>query len=178
MMRRNRTLQRSFDRWLGDELAGRDARAERGLRRVFARLPMPAPSAEFADRVLARCGLTPAPKDLAGLRVRAAVVLASAGTLVAVLYLPSLLNALWLGIQAWNPLELAAAVMLSATQRLAEGVSFWRVLTNVVALIADALSSPAALATLAAACALSAAAIRLLQGLLVSERSAGYANLH
>ena len=105
------------------------------------------------------------------------MVLTAIGTAVAVVYLPSLLAAVWLGIRAGDPLELAAAVLLGTTQRLVEGISFWRVLTNVVDLIAAGLSAPVGLAFLAGACALSAAAFRLLQGLLVSERSAGYANL-
>ena len=126
-----------------------------------------------------RCGLAvrAAPRDLKGFRTRAAVGLAVIGTAVAVLYLPSLLAALWVGIRASSPLELASAVFLGATQRLVEGVSIWRALTNVVELIASALSAPGALAVLGGACVLSAAAFKLLQGLLVSERSTGYANL-
>ena len=50
-------LGRAYRRWLAAEELGRDARAERALRGLFAALPMPFPTAGFADRVLAAAGL-------------------------------------------------------------------------------------------------------------------------
>ena len=94
---------------------------------------------------------------------------------VAVVYLPSLLAAVWVGIQAWNPLEVASALLLGATQRLVEGVTLWRVLTQIGELLARILESPKVLVILVGACLLSAGAFRLLQGLIVPERSRGHA---
>ncbi len=178
MMATHRKLRNAVGRWLSEERAGAEERAERGLRRVFTRLPMPEPSAGFAARVLARYGLTPACEtagDLTGYRARAALLLAGLGMAVAVVYLPSLLAAVWVGIQAWNPLEVASALLLGATQRLVEGVTLWRALTQIGELLARILESPRVLALLVGACLLSAGAFRLLQGLIVPERSRGHA---
>ena len=178
-MLRNRRLRRLFDRWLRAELSGRDARADSALRRFFSRLESPSPSPGFAAQVLARCGLRVAPRstDLTGFRARAAVAVACLGTALAFVYLPSLVAAIWVGVKAGRPVELAGALLVGLSQRLIEGVSTWRALVDVAELVTAAFSAPQVLAVLAGACLLSAGAFRLLQGLLVPARSTNYANL-
>ena len=87
--------QDALNRWLAAERDGRDGEAEAALLELFEALPMAAPAAGFADRVLLRAGLQTAavPADLFAWRpLRIVLGLALAATGFGVLWLPPLLH--------------------------------------------------------------------------------------
>src|SRR5262245_65998595 len=87
--------QNALDRWLAAERGDRAAEAEGALRELFEALPLIAPPAGFADRVLVRAGLAAARRDFFASRaVRLVLVLCLAATGFGALWLPPTLRAL------------------------------------------------------------------------------------
>src|SRR3954452_6775260 len=86
--------QDALDRWLAAERDGRDGAAEAALLELFEALPLAAPAAGFADRVLVRAGLQKdATADLFAWRpLRIVLGLALAATGLGVLWLPPVLR--------------------------------------------------------------------------------------
>ncbi len=167
-----RRLEAAIRRWLGHELAGREVQGERALTRVFAVLPRPWPPAGFAERVLASAGLAPArARDLAGLEVRVLVGLACALSAVSIFYLPSILAALSATVRARGLIELGAGLLVELSQRVAAGFAFWDALRLAGRVLSEAAATPAVMTTLTLAVLVSAGAFRLLQELVIPERS-------
>ena len=169
------TLKNAIRRWLRHEAAGREQAAEQSLSGVFSRLPMPMPSAAFVSRVLAEAGWAPrAPlfHDLTSQRLRALVTAAGALVVVALLFVPSVLSAVWLVASSLDPLQLGADLLASGVARVAESVAVWEALAGVAGAVGGALSSPRLLAILVAAALISLTAFGVLQSLLLSNRSA------
>ncbi len=167
-----RRLDKAIAKWLGHELAGRERPGERALTRVFARLPRPLPSAGFAERVLLAAGLTPGrARDLAGLEVRALVALACALSAVSIFYVPSVLSAISATVRARGLVDLAAGLLVELSQRVAASFAVWDALRLAGRVIAEAAATPGVMATLALAALVSAGAFRLLQELVIPERS-------
>ncbi len=167
-----RKLEKAVARWLGHERAGREAAGERALSRVFARLPRPLPSAGFAERVLLAAGLAPArARDLARLEVRALVALGCALSAVSIFYLPSVLAALSATLRPHGLVDLAVGLLVEVSQRVAAGFAVWDALHLAGRVLAEAASTPAVMASLALAALVSAGAFRVLQELVIPERS-------
>lgn len=161
--------------WLRHENQGRNRQAEVSLRGVFSHLPVEPLPVGFAERVLARAGIVPMPAAAqpwaAVWTLRATLSLSLAlGALFLMLlpsYLPSLLGIVHPGRIA----EIGVTVLVGFIERLSFGLVFWRILNDVGAVLASALSSPAFMAAAVLSVALSVSAFRLLHGLVVSERS-------
>lgn len=159
-------------RWLGHELAGREAAGERALSRVFARLPRPLPSGGFAERVLLAAGLPSArARDLAGLEVRALVALACALSAISIFYLPSVFAALAATVRARGVVDLVAGLLVELSQRMAASLAFWEALRRVGGVLAEIAATPAVMASLTLAVLVSVGAFRVLHELMVPERS-------
>lgn len=175
-----RALERALTRWLALERAGRGAAAEEALARVFSRLPLPAVPAGFADRVLARAArtlpvLARRPAQLAlPARLAVAVCLALAGTSV-LLLVPGALALAGELAGLLRPLELALGLLTGLAQRVGEGLAAWRALSEVGRLLSEIVASPPVLAALTAGLVASVGAFRLLQKMILPERSSRYA---
>lgn len=171
-------LHLAVSEWLRHENEDRDWQAEESLRGVFAHLPEEPLPAGFAERILARAGLAPiaAPAQpwAAVWTLRATLSLSLAlGALFLMLlpgYLPSLLGIVHPGRVA----EIGVTALVGFIERLSFGLVFWRILSDVGAVLASAVSSPAFMAAAALSIVLSVSAFRLLHGLVVSERSSYY----
>lgn len=172
-----RRLKKTVRSWLNAEDAGDANRAEAALRAVFLRLPTYLPPADFVDRVLLRLGIRPeslaAHKGLT-LQFKALLGLCYLLAALAVVWLPGLLGSLWTGLGPGKAIELGAGVLVSLTERLAEGIAVWGTLTGVARVVSSSVASPAVLAAIAAAGLIGVIAFRLLHGLLVSEKDAHY----
>lgn len=171
-----RALQRAYERWLALERAGRDAAAEVALGRVFARLPLPAVPAGFAERVLARAGLAmPLAARQPALAMRLAVAICLALASSSLLLLPGALAVLGELAGLLRPIQLGLGLVTGVAQRFGEGVAAWRALSEAGRLLSDLAASPPVLAALTLGLLASAGAFRLLQRMVLAERSSGYA---
>jgi hypothetical protein len=173
-----RALHRAVERWLQVELGGPDSESERALVEVFARLPGPILPQGFADTVLVRAGLIPArspePSWATIWGLRAALSLCLALGALSLLMLPSVLPAV-LGIV--NPGKLAEfglAAVVGGIQRLGVGLVVWRGFSSVGEVLSSVVSTPRVLAALGGSALLSIGAFRVLQGLILYERSSHY----
>ncbi len=173
-----RALKKAVNTWLKAEAGADPDRAELALRRVFLRLPPVTPPAGFSAAVLARLGIAPqalfAPLRLAP---QWKAVLAVSFALVAILggAMPRLLGTLWIEVGPGRAVDLLAGALVSLTARLADGAAVWTALTGVARIVSESLYSPQMMTVVAAAALLSAIALRLLHGLLISERNPRYA---
>ncbi len=171
----SRRLHRALRSWMRLELRGREERAEEALRRVFLSLPdLPLP-AGLADRILARAGLSPAPAAVPSLGLRLAVALGLLLVGLSVAVLPETLTTAAGLLQAVSWTEVALAALVGLAQRVGEGVAVWRALSDVGAIVAEALSSRTVIAVLTSSALLSAGAFRMLYGLMMQERRSHYA---
>ena len=103
--------QDALERWLAAERDDRADEAEGALLELFEALPLVAPPAGFADRVLVRAGLQGAKRDLFAwrpLRIVLALCLVAAG--FGVLWLPPVL--------LWLPRVLAGFASVSGAVRV------------------------------------------------------------
>lgn len=167
----SRRLHRAVRQWLAEERRG-GAGAGRALGRVFEVLPPASPSPGFAERVMARAGLTAAPA-VVPLWWRIAVV---GGTVLAagsVVVGPALVGGLMRWLSAADLIGLAAGAVVETCQRLGEGLALWRTLGVVGRTVTDALSTPPLITALLAAALMSAGGLRLLHGLVTVERRNG-----
>ncbi|MDX1501667.1 MAG: hypothetical protein R3325_04835 [Thermoanaerobaculia bacterium] len=176
---RDTRIHRALESWLRHEAAGRDRRAEAALASIFALLPRAEPSAEFLAKVLAGAGFEAPARRLraAGPRLRALVLVCGALVATALALLPTLLSALAALVRTGKPLELAAAALAAGIQRIGESLALWETLAGVSGAVGSALASPLILAILALCAAVSLLAFKLLESLLVSDRSTYYAEL-
>ncbi len=171
----NRDLHRAARRWLREERGGGEGRADRALREVFVHLPLPRLPAGFSERVLEACGLGVAPAAT-GRRVtvwslRALLSLCLALGALSVWLLPTLFPSLLGLAHPGRLLELGLDLLVSLCQRLGVGLVVWRVLSEIGGLLASALASPRYLLVLMTSALLSFGALRILHGLILSERS-------
>lgn len=173
-----RALKKTVVTWLNAEGEADPNRAETALRRVFLRLPRYAPPAGLLTAVLGRLGMEPrgllsAPR----LTPQWKALMAVAFALVAVLggAMPRLLGALWIGLGPGRAIDLTAGFLVGLTARLAESVLVWGALSGAARIVFESVSSPQMMTAIAAAALVSAAALRLLHGLLLSERNSRYA---
>lgn len=171
-------LHSAIRRWLRAERSGRDQSAEKALTRVFSRLPLEGPSGSFVSRVLAGAGyavVEPWGRDLKGLRWRALAAACLALAAGAATFLPSVAQAAWVGLRSGKALELAIAFFVQLTEGLAQGLALIGTLIGTVRTVGGAFASPAVLAMIAASAVSSLLAFRVLQSLMVSQRSTYHA---
>ncbi len=176
-----RSLEKAVNSWLNAERGGDPNRAEAALRRVFLRLPRYAPPPGLLAGVLARLGMSPVslltPPRLT-LQWKAALGVCFALTALAAGTLPPVVAVLFTGLGPGAMVDVGAGVLVDLSARLAEGVAFWGALSGVARAVSVSLASPAMLAALAASALISAAALRLLHGLMLPERNARHAPSH
>jgi len=172
MNRADRRFRRAVASWLRLERLHRERGAERALAGVFAALPRVVPGADFAARVLERAGLRRRRgNDLQGARTRGLVAACAALSALAVAFVPGLLMVLGTAVRPALVVRFVAAALAAGIQRLAESFTTWETLVRVSQAVGAALDSPWILTTLTLCALISLAAFRLLQGLMVSERS-------
>ncbi len=188
----------AMSRWLAAEQSGFAEDAEAALAELLEELPRPAPSAGFANRVLARTAITALPASraqewgqrppLAGPRLRAwrlggwwlggrrlAVALGTAAFLVAVLllamvFMPAAVRAVLGAVSVSALLEAGVSSIVA----LGQGVAAAVVLGNKLVLLGRAVAEPLAtppVAALACGCLLvSVVALRCLYDLIQRDR--------
>ncbi|MEA2693477.1 MAG: hypothetical protein QOJ16_2864 [Acidobacteriota bacterium] len=175
-----------LDRWLRAEEDGADDdAAEAALTALFAALPLYAPAAGFADRVILaakparparRSARTAAflPAFLGSPWGRAGLAL---GLVAAALGLPFLLTALTALLAALRPALLAPAAAHALTEAsgyVISGLRFGRWLAAFSRSLMTPLESPAVAAAMGACLLVSALALRLLRDLIQRERNWTY----
>lgn len=174
-----RKLHDAVKQWLSEERLDRLEGAERELKRVFARLPLPGPAPGFADRVLWRVGLAPEPL-LFGMLSRAwAWRLATALGLVlvtlSVLLTPGVVYVAYGSLKGDSLPQLGTAALVGFLQRFGDGLAVWKTFSGVGQILASTLNTPAYFAALVLVTLLSLGAFRLLHELMISDRSTRYA---
>jgi hypothetical protein len=153
--------QEALDRWLAAERDDRDDEAEAALLELFEALPLAAPPAGFADRVLLRAGLQTAdPFAWRPLRIVLALCLAATG--FGTLWLPPALRALAGYLSVGDLVRGAVRVPGDATHWLASALRFWDLLLHVDRAFAQPLLAPPVMALLVAALLASSVAFRFL----------------
>ncbi|MFL6260848.1 MAG: hypothetical protein ACJ76Y_14155 [Thermoanaerobaculia bacterium] len=168
--------QDALDRWLAAERDGRDGAAEAALLELFEALPLAAPAAGFADRVLVRAGLQKdATADLFAWRpLRIVLGLALAATGLGVLWLPPVLRflaGLW---SVGGAVRGGIRVLADAGQWLATALRFWDLLLAIVHALAQPLAVPQVMAVLVLALLASSLAFRFLRDQITGERNWTY----
>jgi hypothetical protein len=170
------TQQDALDRWLAAEREDRDGEAEAALLELLEALPMSAPAAGFADRVMARAGFRAAAQaDLFAwrpLRILLAAALAATG--LGALWLPPvlrLLAGLW---SVGGVVRGTVSVLTDATQWLATGLRLWDFLAMIVHALAQPLAVPQVMAVLILALLASSLAFRFLRDQITGERNLTY----
>jgi hypothetical protein len=160
----------ALDRWLAAERDGRADESEAALLELFAALPMAAPPAGFADRVLLRAGLQTAERsDLFAWRpLRVVLALCLAATGFGTLWLPAVLRAL-AGLLSVNGLVQAGVRAAGeAAHGLASALRAWDLLLTVGRAVAQPLSATPVMACLLASLLASSLAFRYLRDHVVS----------
>jgi signal transduction histidine kinase len=169
--------QDALDRWLAAEREGRDGEAEAALLELFEALPLAAPAAGFADRVLVRAGLQAAamPADLFAWRpLRIALGLALAAIGFGVLWLPPLLRFL---VGLWSvggAVQGGIRMLADASQLLVLALRIWDFLLTIVHALAQPLAVLQVRAILMLALLASSLAFRFLRDQITGERNWTY----
>jgi hypothetical protein len=166
-----RSHQDALDRWLAAERHDRPEEAEGALFALFEALPLIAPPAGFADRVLVRAGLQAARRDLFASRAaRLVLALCLTATALGGLWLPPVLRAL-AGIWSLSDLVRGGVLALTeAMQWLASALRLWELLLTV----GRALALPQVTAALLICLLVSSLAFRFLRDQISSERNWTY----
>lgn len=171
-----RRLKNAVNHWLDAERRDADGDAEKALSAVFSALPLPSLPAEFAESVLIRVGLAPAAVTAHPARLvwawRATVALCLSLATVSVVLLPSYLPSLIGLMHPGRVVDLGLGALLALIQRFGTGLVFWRALSTVGNAISSVLSSPPYMLALGVVLLTSFGAFRLLNSLILSERSA------
>ncbi|HSS50115.1 MAG TPA: hypothetical protein VLX28_14350 [Thermoanaerobaculia bacterium] len=170
--------QDALNRWLAaeriDSAESSDA-ADAALREMFEALPLLAPAAGFADRVLARTGLQPAKRDIfasLGLRLVLAASLAAAS--LGAIWLPPVLRALGGLWSLSGAVGLGVRGVSDASRWLALALRLGEWLFSLGQALAEPLLAPRAMAALAVCLLVSGLAFRFLRDHISGERSYSY----
>ncbi|MFL6195769.1 MAG: hypothetical protein ACJ75H_16445 [Thermoanaerobaculia bacterium] len=167
----------ALDRWLDAEREDRAGDADEALLELFAALPLAAPPAGFAERVMARAGLAVAParRDLFASRpLRALLALAVAATAFGLLWLPPVLSFL-AGLWSLSGfVQAGTRALVDASRWLAEALRFWDLLLTIGGALAEPLASPQVLAVLLVSLGASGLAFRYLRDQISGERNWTY----
>ena len=167
--------QNALDRWLAAERGDRPEEAEAALAELFGALPLIAPPAGFADRVLVRAGIQAARGGVFASRV---VRLVLAACLVAmglgVLWLPPTLR--WLAGR-WSLSDLVQGgvqALIDGTQWLASALRLWDLLLTIGRALTQPLTLPQVTAILMVCLVTSSLAFRFLRDQISGERNWTY----
>lgn len=167
----------ALDRWLNAERNDRpDAEADAALFELFEALPLIAPPAGFADRVLLRAGLQAAAKrDLfASLGTRLVVALCLVALGLGALWLPPVLRYL-AGLWSFGGLVQSGVQALTlATEWLASVLRVWDPLRSILGALIQVLTVPQVMAGLLACLIVSSLAFRFLRDQITGERNWTY----
>ena len=170
----------ALDRWLAAERDDRSDSADvadAALLEMFEALPLLAPPAGFADRVLARTGLQRVGQEIAMRSVfasrllRLALVLSLIATGLGVIWLPPTLRAL-AGLWSLGGLvELGVRAVAAGSRGLAAVLSLWDWVFSLGRTLAEPLMTPQVLGALTLSLLVSALAFRFLRDQITGERS-------
>ena len=168
----------ALDRWLNaerDERPDADTAADAALFELFEALPLIAPPAGFADRVLARAGIQAARRDLfASLGARLAAALCLVALSLGALWLPPVLRYL-AGLWSFGGLVQSGVQALTlATEWLASAIRVGDPLWSIVGAIIQVLTMPQVMAGLLACLLVSSLAFRFLRDQITGERNWTY----
>ncbi|HSF39985.1 MAG TPA: hypothetical protein VLT87_09350 [Thermoanaerobaculia bacterium] len=165
----------SLNRWLAAERDDRPDEAEAALFELFEALPLVAPPAGFADRVLARAGFLAAPASWFESRwVRVTIALCLLATGLFLLWLPAAVKALAGTWSPGSPIELAARLLVDWSLRLVAVLRLWDWFFTLGEALAKPLATPEVAAVLAGCLLVASLAFRFLRDLMTNERSWTY----
>jgi hypothetical protein len=166
----------ALDRWLNAERDDRSEAADEALFELFEALPLIAPPAGFADRVLARAGIQAAAKrDLfASLGARLVVALCLVAMGLGALWLPPVLRYL-AGLWSFGGLVQSGVQALTlATEWLASVLRVWDLLSSIAGAFTQVLTMPQVMAGLLVCLLVSSLAFRFLRDQITGERNWTY----
>jgi hypothetical protein len=132
----------------------------------------------FVGRVLASAGFAiPAlrPRDLRDPRWKALTTAALVLAAGAVLFVPSVTAAAWVGVRSGKLLELVVAGFVSLVEALNQGLTVIGALAGAGRAVGAGFASPLVLAMMASSALLSLLAFRFLQALMATQRSSHHA---
>ncbi len=170
-----RSHQNALDRWLAAERDDRVEEAEAALFEVFEALPLIAPPAGFAGRVLARAGIQAARRDVFASRgVRLVLALCLVATGLGALWLPPVLRLL-AGLWTFGGLVRGwVMALVEASQVLASTLRLWDLLLTIGRAITQPLTLPQVTAVLVVCLLASSLAFRFLRDQITGERNWTY----
>lgn len=175
--------QDALNRWLVAERDDRSDAADAALREMFEALPLLAPAAGFADRVLARAGLQPVKRDVfASLGLRLVLAASLIALSLGAVWLPPTLHALggvfggmFSGMFSLSGVvELGVRGMAEASRGLASVLSLGEWLYSLGQALSGLLLAPQVMAALATCLLVSGLAFRFLRAHISGERSFSY----
>jgi hypothetical protein len=162
----------ALDRWLAAERYDRPEEAEAALLELFESLPLVAPPAGFADRVLARAGIQSARRDVFawwGARLAVALCLVALG--LGTLWLPPVLRVL-AGFWSFGGLvQVGVQALVDASQWLATALRVGDLLLTIGGALTRPLTTPQVTAGLVACLLMSSLAFRFLRDQITGERN-------
>jgi hypothetical protein len=169
----------ALDRWLAAERDDRFDDADAALREMFEALPLVAPPAGFADRVLARTGLLPVtrmqevePRSVFASRaLRLALVLSLIATALGVIWLPPTLQALNRLWSLSDVVQLGMWAVAAGSRALATVLRIGDWIISLGRALAEPLMAPGVMATLTVSLLASGLAFRFLRDQISGERS-------
>lgn len=164
----------AVDRWLAAERHDGDDQADAALLELFEALPLIAPPAGFADRVLLRAGI-PAKRDLFASRgARLAVALGLVALGFGGLWLPPVLRVLAALWSFGGLVQGGVQALAGAAQWLATALRAWDLLLTIGRALTQPLTTPQVTAGLVACLLISSFAFRFLRDQITGERSWTY----
>ena len=168
----------ALDRWLAAERDDRSDDADAALLEMFEALPLLAPPAGFASRVLARTGLQTAGLQETAMRsvfasrlLRLALVLSLIATGLGAIWLPPTLRALAGLWSLGDVVELGTRAVAAGSRGLAVVLGVWDWVFSLGRALAEPLMAPQVLAILTLSLLASGLAFRFLRDQITGERS-------
>jgi hypothetical protein len=170
------TNPNALDRWLAAERHDEADEADAALLELFEALPLIAPPAGFADRVLLRSGIQFAAKrDLfASWGARLAVSLSLVALGLGTLWLPPVLRLLANLLSVSGLVQGGVRALVGATQWLAVALRAWDLMLTIGRAITQPLTMPQVTAGLVVCLLISSLAFRLLRDQINGERNWTY----
>jgi hypothetical protein len=166
----------ALDRWLKAERDDRSEAADEALFELFEALPLIAPPAGFADRVLARAGIQASVKRnlFASLAARLVVALCLVALAFGALWLPPVLRFL-AGLWSFGGLvQSGVHAFTLGTEWLVSALRVWDVLGNIAGALIQVLTMPQVMAGLLVCLIVSSLAFRFLRDQISGERNWTY----
>jgi len=163
-------------RWLAAEREDHpqaEETAETALLELFESLPLVAPPAGFADRVLFRAGIDRR-DPFASLWARLVLAAALLATSLGVLWLPATLRAARALLPTWSLSDVVQSgvrALVEGVEGLASVLQVWNLLLTIVRAVAQPLAVPQVMAILLGCLIASALAFRFLRDQISGERN-------